>query len=124
MTTIERTRRDQVPTITPHSGRLIDRTVQGAEADALRHRAEGLRSLQLSARQVSDLDLIGNGAFSPLTGFMRSADYSRVVTEMHLADGLPWSIPVTLAVASDDAPPVGKEVALRDPRGIIRGVMR
>ncbi|HWE63344.1 MAG TPA: sulfate adenylyltransferase [Chloroflexota bacterium] len=111
-------------TIAPHGGRLIDRTVHGAAAEALRRRAEGLPALRLSARQVSDLELIANGAFSPLTGFLRAADYTRVVAEMRLANGLPWSIPVTLAVAAGDAPAVGAEIALLDPQGALRGVMQ
>ncbi len=110
-------------TIAPHGGRLIDRTVQGAAADELRERAAGLPRVQLNARQLSDLELIANGAFSPLEGFMGQADYDRVVSEMHLANGLPWSIPVTLAVAGDQAPAANAEVALYDPEGTLCGVM-
>jgi sulfate adenylyltransferase len=114
----------QTTTIAPHGGRLIDRTAQGDEAEALRRSAEQLPALRLSDRQLSDLYLIANGAFSPLTGFMRSDDYARVVPEMRLANGLPWSIPVTLAVGAGDAPTVGSEVALFDQQGTLRGAMR
>ena len=110
-------------TIAPHGGRLINRLVHGEEADALRQRATSLPALQLSARQLSDLELIANGTFSPLDGFMGQADYDRVVTEMHLAGGLPWSIPVTLAVADDAVPAQNAEVALFDQQGTPRGVM-
>ncbi len=112
------------PGVAPHGGRLVNRTAQGNEARELRARAGELRALHLSARQVSDLDLIANGAFSPLEGFMGRADYVRVVEEMALANGLPWTIPVTLAVSADVAPPVGDEVALYDPTGALRGVLR
>ncbi len=110
--------------IAPHGGTLIDRLVRGEEASEMRQRAGGLPALRLSGRQLSDLELIANGAFSPLTGFMARGDYERVVTEMSLSDGLPWSIPVTLAADSSSAPREGAEVALYDPRGVLRGTMR
>lgn len=112
------------PGIAPHGGRLVDRTVRGDEAEELRARARELPALRLSARQVSDLELIANGAFSPLEGFLGRADYERVVAEMRLANGLPWTIPVTLAVDADDAPVVGASVALCDPAGTLRGVLQ
>ena len=112
-----------VSDIAPHGGRLIDRTVRGDEAKALRERASALPALRLSARQMSDLELIANGAFSPLEGFMTRAEYERVVEEMRLADGLPWSIPVTLAVDADAAPAVGSEVALYALDGALRGAL-
>jgi len=123
---IERTigQEDAVPTIAPHGGTLIDRMVHGKEADEMRQRAGTLPALRLSGRQLSDLELIANGAFSPLTGFMARADYERVVTEMALSDGLPWSIPVTLAVDSASAPPEGADVALYGPQGALCGTMR
>ena len=111
-------------TIAPHGGTLIDRTARGAEAAELRRRAADLPALRLTNRQLSDLDLIAVGAFSPLDGFMCRADYQRVVDDMRLANGLPWSIPVTLAVDADDAPPEGAEIALHDPDGALRATMR
>lgn len=107
----------------PHGGRLIDRTVSGDEAAALRERARELPALRLSARQLSDLNLIANGAFSPLEGFMTRDEYERVVDEMRLANGAPWTIPVTLAVNVDDAPAEGSEVALYGADGVLRGTM-
>jgi len=112
-----------VSTILPHGGRLIDRVARGAEADELRERAGDLPALTLTARQLSDLELIANGAFSPLDGFMGHADYDRVVAELRLAGGLPWSIPVTLATAADALPRAGAEVALYDTRGALRATM-
>src|SRR5260370_25142084 len=109
--------------IAPHGGHLINRLLAGEEAVDLRRRAEGLPSVQLSARQLSDLALIGNGAFSPLDGFMGPDDYDRVVRELHLANGLPWSLPVTLAVDAAAAPSPGTEVALRDAAGALRGIL-
>ena len=108
---------------TPHGGRLIDRTISSLQADDLRHRARELPMVRFSARQVSDLRLIANGAFSPLEGFMERTDYERVIADMHLANGLPWTIPVTLAVARDEAPREGAAVALRDASGALLGIM-
>ena len=68
----------------------------------------------LTSRELSDLDMIASGALSPLEGFMGKADYERVVEEMHLASGLPWALPVCLAV---DSAPTGDRVALVDEVG-------
>ncbi len=114
---------EPAPGARPHGGRLVNRVVEGEQAVELRARMRGLPALRLSARQVSDLHLIGNGAFSPLEGFMERAAYERVVAEMRLADGLPWSVPVTLAVADEDAPRVGGAVALRDANDHLLGVL-
>jgi sulfate adenylyltransferase len=94
--------------IAPHGGTLVDRT--GERPDDL----EALERIPLTPRELSDLDLIASGALSPLEGFMGRADYERVVEDMHLVSGLPWSLPVCLAV--DDAP-AGDRVALTDEGG-------
>ena len=98
----------------PHGRRLIDRTVSPELAAELRAQASGLRTLTLTSREINDLGLIGNGALSPLRGFMNRADYQSVVTGMHLADGIAWTIPVTLAVAPDERPRPGERVALQN----------
>ena len=84
--------------IAPHGGELINRTVTGDEAAALREEAQGLPRVHMSEKQTADLDMIASGALSPLTGFMVQADYDRVVSDMHLENGLPWALPVTLSV--------------------------
>jgi sulfate adenylyltransferase len=91
--------------IAPHGGTLVDRT--GERPDDL----DSLDTVELTARELSDLDLIASGALSPLEGFMGRADYERVVEEMHLVNGLPWGMPVCLAV---EAAPAGDRVALTD----------
>lgn len=98
---------------TPHGGRLINRYLDADRAAEVARQARELPSTRLNARQASDLTLIAQGACSPLEGFMGQADYNAVVTTMHLAGGLPWTIPVTLAVARADAPAEGERVALR-----------
>ena len=109
---------------TPHGGTLINRTVESADAQReLREEAKGLRSLTLTSRELNDLALIAIGACSPLTGFMTRADYESVVPTMRLANGLPWSIPVVLAVNRDEAPTPGSRAALYDADGELRGVI-
>lgn len=112
--------------IAPHGGKLVDRLVPPEERNETRQRARRLKQIHLNRRQLSDLDLIGIGVLSPLEGFMGQADYERVVEEMHLASGLPWSIPVTLAVAESEASAlqVGEELTLMDEQGDLRGLMK
>ncbi len=109
---------------TPHGGKLIDRTVASPEAEReLREEAKGLRKLTLTGRELNDLALIAIGAISPLTGFMTRADYESVVPTMRLANGLPLSIPVVLAVDREEAPTPGSRAALYDGEGALRGVI-
>ncbi|MBA2569254.1 MAG: sulfate adenylyltransferase [Actinobacteria bacterium] len=91
--------------VEPHGGALVDRT--GERPDDL----ESLETLILTPREVSDLDMIASGALSPLEGFMRREDYARVLEDMHLGNGLPWALPVCLAV---DEAPEGDRVVLAD----------
>ena len=111
--------------IAPHGGRLINRLIAPEEREEARRRSRELKQVCLNRRQVSDLDLIGIGALSPLEGFIGQADYERVVGEMRLASGLPWSIPVTLAVREVEAAQlrVGEELALVDEEGGVRGLL-
>jgi sulfate adenylyltransferase len=112
-------------TIAAHGGELIDLTVRGDERKALRERVASLATVRLDARTISDLELLGNGGFSPLRGFMGSADYEAVVESMRLGSGLPWSIPVTLAVTREESDKLreGDEVALADESGDILAVL-
>ena len=94
--------------IAPHGGELVDRTGERPEG------VERLEQVTLTSREVSDLDMLAVGALSPLEGFMGRDHYERVVEEMHLASGLPWALPVCLAV---DRAPSGDRVALTDEGG-------
>jgi sulfate adenylyltransferase len=111
--------------VQPHGGTLIDRLVPPTEADAFRDAARGLPSLVLDARELADLELIGTGAASPLTGFLGSVDYESVLARMRLADGTVWPLPLTLAVADQDAAGLerGAPVALRDAAGRLAGIL-
>lgn len=111
--------------IKPHGGVLVNRIATGAEREALLAEAASLQSIEINNWTVSDLDLIGVGAFSPLTGFLNEADYRSVVENMRLADGTVWSIPITLAVEEAKAAElsVGKRAALIGEDGIVYGVI-
>jgi len=111
--------------IEPHGGRLINRLIALEEREQARLQARERKQIHLNRRQISDLDLIGIGALSPLEGFMGRADYERVVGEMRLASGLPWSMPVTLAVSDAEAAQlrIGEELALVDEQAGVRGLL-
>jgi sulfate adenylyltransferase len=100
--------------IDPHGGHLVDRLEQRPA------NVESLETLILTSREVSDLDMLATGALSPLEGFMGRDDYDRVVDEMRLASGLPWALPVCLAV---EAVPRGDRVALADESGRLLAVL-
>ncbi|ROW13771.1 hypothetical protein VPNG_03525 [Cytospora leucostoma] len=105
----------------PHGGELKDLLARDAPRNAeLAAEAETLTAVVLSERQLCDLELILNGGFSPLEGFMNQKDYDGVVKENRLANGILFSIPITLDLSKEkidelDLKP-GKKVTLRDFR--------
>ncbi len=105
--------------ITPHGGKLVDRTGAGSEA------AAPAVSVSLSPQQQCDLEMIAIGAMSPLEGFMGEADYNSVCDNMSLANGTVWPIPITCAVddATADKAEVGAKVALNDDAGRLLGYL-
>ena len=105
--------------IAPHGGQLVNRTVPVEERDELLREAEELPKVSLGPRTISDLQMISTGVFSPLEGFMLREDYESVVEDMYLPNGLPWSLPVTLATDEDTARTLkeGSEIALVDDSG-------
>ncbi len=109
----------------PHGGLLVDRYVPDNETAEFTAEAQGLPSLTLTTRNLCDLELLGNGGFSPLTGFMGEDDYRSVVTTMHLANGLVWTIPIYLTVDEEQARNLrsGQRLALRDSKGAIAGTL-
>jgi sulfate adenylyltransferase len=98
---------DHFKLIAPHGGELVDRT--GGRPDDL----DSLETVTLTSRELSDLDMLASGALSPLEGFMARDDYDSVLESMRLADGVPWSLPVCLAV---EETPRRDRVALSDGR--------
>jgi sulfate adenylyltransferase len=111
--------------IKPHGGTLVNTFVSGDEALALQEKGKSLTKIHLADRRLSDLELIGCGAFSPIDGFMNRADYENVVVNMRLANGLAWTIPITLAVTADEAESleIGTEVALVDKYENVLAIM-
>jgi len=111
----------------PHGGSLVNRLLQGAQRDALLKKAAGLPAFTLNSREASDLEMIAVGAMSPLMGFMNQADYEGVVSNMRLANGTLWPLPVMLATKpGDDGSKwkVGSEIALKHEDGTVLGVMK
>jgi sulfate adenylyltransferase len=111
--------------IAPHGGELINRVASSAQREIYLSKADFLPRVELDERAVSDLEMIAIGGFSPLKGFMNQADYNRVVTEMRLANGIVWSIPITLSVTEAVATPLqtGGLVRLDNSRGEFIGVL-
>ncbi len=105
--------------IPPHGGELVNLLAAPDRAAKLKAESVQLPSLTLNDRQLCDLELLLNGGFSPLTGFMGSADVKSVVGDMRLADGTLWPMPVTLDVTEAFAEPLstGDRVVLRDEEG-------
>ncbi len=109
--------------IAPHGGSLVNQVADAEKAKALTAEASSLKKITLSHKQSCDVEMIGIGAFSPLTGFMGKADFDSVCTSMKLASGDIWPIPITLAVDKAEAPAVGDRVALHAPNGTLQAVM-
>ena len=79
--------------IAPHGGQLINRIATPGERQEFLDQADHLPRVQLDKRATSDLVMIAIGGFSPLNGFMEQADYEKVVDDMRLVNGTPWSVP-------------------------------
>ena len=112
--------------VQPHGGKLTPVLAPKEQRAELKAKAETLPVIRMSSRESSDCLMIGMGAFSPLTGFMNQADYEGVVNNNHLANGLAWPLPVTLAVTKEQAESIkaGDELALVDDEsGIYVGII-
>ncbi|AUC53049.1 adenylyltransferase [Sagittula sp. P11] len=94
-------------------------------AQKLKIEAGELTSHDLTPRQICDLELLMNGGFYPLKGFLGEDDYNGVVENMRLADGQLWPMPITLDVSEDFAAKIeeGQDIALRDQEGVILATM-
>jgi sulfate adenylyltransferase len=105
----------------PHGGELKNLYLPDDEVDAAKEAAGDFPSWDLTERQLCDIELLLNGAFSPLEGFLNKDDYDSVVETMRLKSGVLWPIPITLDVSDDFAKDIksGDKVALRDLEGVI-----
>jgi sulfate adenylyltransferase len=111
--------------ISPHGGTLVELLVDAQKAAELKIESKEWASWDLTPRQMCDLELLLNGGFSPLRGFMCRADYESVCSSMQLADGTIWPIPIILDVDEDFAQKiaVNETIALRNPEGVMFAVL-
>ncbi len=111
--------------LSAHGGHLVDLLAPPTEHQNLKELAGSLPSLTLSERHLCDLELLLNGGFSPLRGFMTEQDYASVCADMRLADGTLWPIPVVLDVSEQFAAElgVGDQLTLRDSEGLALAVL-
>ena len=111
--------------IEPYGGELINRICEGHVREYLLERVPAMPRLCLTNREISDLEMIAIGAFSPLEGFIGKSDYLSILENRRLENGLPWTIPITLAVDKNDEARfvVDKDVALCDSDNQLLGVL-
>ena len=111
--------------IAPHGGTLVDLVVSPQRAAELKEQSRDWPSWDLTPRQLCDLELLSNGGFSPLTGFLTKADYDSVCAKMRLSSGMLWPMPITLDVSQEFADKLkkGERVALRDAEGVMLAVI-
>ncbi|NNG12763.1 MAG: bifunctional sulfate adenylyltransferase/adenylylsulfate kinase [Halobacteria archaeon] len=109
----------------PHGGELCNLLVDEERAEQLKAESGDYPSITLGLRQVCDLELLLNGGFSPLRGFMTRTVYDSVIDTLHLPDGTLWSIPITLDIPAARAEQIelGQKIALRDSEGFMLAVL-
>jgi len=107
--------------IEPHGGTLIDLQASPEQAAELKAASRDWPSVDLTPRQLCDLELLLNGGFSPLRGFLNKADYTGVCADMRLADGTLWPMPIMLDIPEELGKKLsaGGTLALRDPEGVM-----
>jgi len=108
----------------PYGGELVNLLVPEEEREDLRVKAASQSRVQLSARNVCDLELLATGGFSPLSTFMNRADYDRVLEEMRLTSGVLFPLPVTLTAKKDAGVELDSELALADQHNNVLAMMR
>jgi sulfate adenylyltransferase len=100
--------------IEPYSGRLVDLLVPDEELEEAHRQVARLPRLQLTARNLCDLELLASGGFSPVDSFLGRSDYIRVLEEMRLSSGMLFPIPITLSVGKGTGIRIDSEIALTD----------
>jgi sulfate adenylyltransferase len=107
--------------ITAHGGKLLNLYASEDTLAAEKDKAQNCLTWSLTRRQLCDVELLLNGAFSPLTGFLSQRDYDSVLKSMRLADGTLWSMPINLDVSAAFAESIklGDTIALRDGEGVL-----
>ena len=112
--------------ISPHGGTLLPLLLEDEDVQKELEKSKNLTHVTIGSREISDLIMLGMGAFSPLKGFMTKEDYEGVVKDMHCRDGIFWPVPITLAVTKvqSDSLNEGQEIALVDENSnAVMGIM-
>ena len=109
--------------IPPYGGELVNLLVEADKLQEMKSYATTLASIQLSEREICDLEMLAIGAFSPLTRFMGQADLNSVVNDMRLSDGTLFPMPITMSVEKEDSVTVGQDVVLRDRRNNLLAIL-
>ncbi|HFC91520.1 MAG TPA: adenylyltransferase, partial [Leucothrix mucor] len=113
--------------ISPYSGKLCNLIVSEKESENLKQASANYPAVTLTQRQICDLELLMNGAYSPLNGFMNEAEYESVIHTMRLKNGLLWPMPVTFDVPKDFIEKgkiqIGSKIALQDGEGFMLAVL-
>lgn len=111
--------------IAPHGGELINRILTGTALAEAKEKAPSLPRIQVDTYTAFDIDGIAKGMFSPLKGFMNAEETRNVLDHMYLRPGIPWTIPILLAVSQADADRLetGTEVAVEDDRGDVVAIL-
>jgi sulfate adenylyltransferase len=109
----------------PHGGTLVDLLVDDDRRSELKEASRDWVSWDLTPRQLCDIELLINGGFSPLRGFLGKQDFDAVCSDMRLADGTLWPLPITLDVTEEVAEKAsgGDPLVLRDPEGLAIAVL-
>ena len=112
--------------VAPHGGKLINLLLDREQAADTKAESRDFPSWDLTPRQICDLEMLLNGGFSPLTGFMNKADYESVCENMHLTNGTLWPMPITLDVTeafAKNLKPGSTKIALRDAEGVMIAIL-
>ena len=112
--------------VPPHGGEFINLILDREQAAATKAASRDFPSWDLTPRQICDLEMLLNGGFSPLTGFMNKADYESVCSNMRLSSGILWPMPITLDVTEAFAKTLqsgSTKVALRDAEGVMIAIL-
>lgn len=111
--------------IKPHGGSLVELMIPEDQLDSVKKEILNLESWTLNDRQSCDLELLLNGGFSPLAGFMNETDYNAVVKDMRLSDGTLWPMPITLDLTEKAAESLqpGQSLVLRDQEGFALAIL-
>ncbi len=107
--------------ISAHGGQLLNLYADENALVAEKNKAQNCLSWSLTRRQLCDVELLLNGGFSPLNGFLTQRDYDSVLSSMRLADGTLWPMPINLDVSEAFAQSIklGENIALRDAEGVL-----